>query len=326
MDKVSIIIPVYNVEPYLKECLNSVINQSYKNIEIIIINDGSTDGSKKICETYANLDRRIIFIDNHNNKGVSYSRNLGINYATGEYILFIDSDDFIDKKYVYFLMKNIDDKEISICNISDDYVLKKIVKKRNIKKSFTGNFYEDFYVLRDLLRGPVAKLYKTKIIKKNNIKFPMDITVGEDQIFNFKYYNYTQRYGFIDKGLYYYKHRNIESLSSKKTEKVFIGATTKLKIEYDFFCEKKIKYGNKIILESIYRVIWNFFINTKMCTYNLLKERMMLLNKAINIETLNKNKLTLKEKIFYKIINNKSYKIIYIYCMFKRMLLKFRSI
>lgn len=98
MEKVSVIIPIYNVGLYIRKCLDSIVNQTLKNIEIICINDGSTDNSIGIVEEYAKLDNRIKVIDFKENKGVSIARNTGINQANGEYISFIDPDDFIDYK------------------------------------------------------------------------------------------------------------------------------------------------------------------------------------------------------------------------------------
>jgi glycosyltransferase involved in cell wall biosynthesis len=101
--KVSIIIPIYNMENYLEECIESIIEQSYKNIEIILINDGSTDKSEIICRKYQIKDTRIKLISSKN-KGVSNARNLGIEASTGEYISFIDPDDTVDKKYIEKLL------------------------------------------------------------------------------------------------------------------------------------------------------------------------------------------------------------------------------
>lgn len=104
--KISVIIPIYNVEQYLSQCLDSIINQTYTNLEIILINDGSTDNSKKICNQYKLLDSRIIVI-HKSNKGLSDARNTGIKIATGDYISFVDADDFIDENMYTILSKKI---------------------------------------------------------------------------------------------------------------------------------------------------------------------------------------------------------------------------
>ena len=103
MKKISIIVPIYNSELYLVECVNSIIDQTYKDIEIVLINDGSTDNSLKICKKFK--DNRIVIV-NKENSGVSDSRNVGIERSTGDYISFVDSDDIIDTHYIEYLAKN----------------------------------------------------------------------------------------------------------------------------------------------------------------------------------------------------------------------------
>ena len=104
--KISVIVPVYNTQPFLERCLQSIINNTYKNIEIICINDGSTDRSLNILNVYAAQDNRIILVNQHN-RGISAARNAGLNIATGEYISFIDSDDWIHPDYFKLLMQPV---------------------------------------------------------------------------------------------------------------------------------------------------------------------------------------------------------------------------
>ena len=111
---ISIIVPVYNVEKYISKCIESLINQTYNNIEIIIINDGSVDKTKTICEQFAHKDGRIILI-NTENKGVSHARNIGIKKAKGDYIGFVDSDDFIEKEMYEKLIYNARENNAEIC-------------------------------------------------------------------------------------------------------------------------------------------------------------------------------------------------------------------
>ena len=105
-DKISVIIPVYNVEKYLDKCIMSVINQSYKNLEIIIVDDGSTDNSRVLCDKYAKIDNRIK-VFHKKNGGLSDARNFGLKHATGEFIAFLDSDDWVDKDLYKILYDNI---------------------------------------------------------------------------------------------------------------------------------------------------------------------------------------------------------------------------
>ena len=110
---VSIIIPAYNAEKYIEQCIDSIISQTYKNIEVIIVNDGSTDNTLAICEKYAKEDKRIKIVKKKN-EGVSKARNDGIKIATGKYIMFIDSDDYIDDDYIEIMHKNIVEKKADL--------------------------------------------------------------------------------------------------------------------------------------------------------------------------------------------------------------------
>lgn len=186
MDLISVIIPVYNVEKYLNKCIDSVIKQDYKNIEILIVNDGSTDNSKEIGTYYEKKDERIKLI-NIENSGVSNARNIGIRSANGKYITFIDSDDYVEKDYVSELYKMCtkNKADISICGIQS-YAPKyeKILKKnKTINKLLTTE--EAIVAMLDerLYYANVwAKMYKISILK--NVEFDVNLKIGEDLKFN----------------------------------------------------------------------------------------------------------------------------------------------
>lgn len=213
MPLISIIIPVYNVEKYLSVCLDSVLNQTYKDLEIILVNDGSTDNSGVICDLYARKDNRIKVLHTDNN-GVSSARNAGIECANGELICFIDSDDTVEENYIDSLVNTwVEDKsDLVICNIKDIYP-NRIISKRKVGSRLTGVFREDYWKLIDLLRVPVVKLYNKDIIQKYSIRFPTYIHTAEDQILNFNYYSHVNSYSHVDESLYNYFYRNNNRLS-----------------------------------------------------------------------------------------------------------------
>ena len=124
MIKVSVILPVYNTEKYLPECLDSIINQSLRDIEIICVDDGSTDSSLQILKEYAEKDKRISVI-HKNNGGQGSARNVGLNHAKGEYITFVDSDDYITEDMIYYLLKFLEDNKLDVAMIADCYVYDK---------------------------------------------------------------------------------------------------------------------------------------------------------------------------------------------------------
>lgn len=169
---VSIIVPVYNTEKYLNKCLNSILTQTYKNIEVILINDGSTDNSLKVCKEYEKKDKRIKLI-NKENEGLSATRNLGILTAKGKYIGFIDSDDFIEEdmfKNLYEDMIN-NNSDISICEMTNS---EKYLKENKTTKVEVLNNKEAIFKL--LYDNEINNYAGNKLIKKEmfeNIKFPI---------------------------------------------------------------------------------------------------------------------------------------------------------
>jgi len=250
--KVSIIVPIYNSEKYLGYCLNSIVSQTYYNIEIILVNDGSTDGSINICENYANLDSRISII-NSTNCGVSHARNLGISYAKGKYILFVDSDDIIASKMVETLVTSIEmyNAEIAFCGM-------KIIKEKSrgeirvvdeFNSSMIGKecvlgekeFCENFpYLLLHtvILEGPCNRLYKSDILKNNNLLFQEDVSLGEDFIFNLKYYSHCKKYIFLSESYYYYRQHNGETLTNKYRPDMLANRIYLLEHYNDFMTQK----------------------------------------------------------------------------------------
>ena len=216
---VSIVIPTYNASSTIDRCINSVINQTYKNIEIIIINDGSTDYTEKIVSEYIKKDNRIKLINIKNN-GVSNARNTGIKYSQGKYIIFVDSDDYISKSMIEILVKaRLKYNTLAVCNY--EIFGKNMEKVEDICNdintdvlSINDNFYKLFYE-KNALKTPWGKIYDSKIIKDNNINFDTDISLGEDFIFNLIYIKFVKKICYIENQLYYYFRDNEMSLSQK---------------------------------------------------------------------------------------------------------------
>lgn len=222
MEKISIIVPIYNGEKYLHGCLKSLINQSYKNIEIILINDGSTDNTKVICEHYKQLDNRVKLI-NKNNEGVSRSRNIGIKEATGKYIGFVDCDDYISTD-MYEKLKIAIDKskaDMSVCKyeqtmkIYESMLNKKNSKKYKFKIISAYNAIESIYTSNDFAGYTWNKLYKKEIIDNNKIKFDENILIAEDNLFNFEYLLKCKSVIVVNKVMYYYFQHNLSATNKK---------------------------------------------------------------------------------------------------------------
>jgi glycosyltransferase involved in cell wall biosynthesis len=212
-DSVSVIVPVYNSEKYLHNCIESIRNQSYKNFELILINDGSTDKSGEICNQYALRDNRIRVIHAKNN-GPAAARNIGIENSKGEFIFFIDSDDFIENDALNLLIKSFRQHKADII-IGDFRKIKKgIVENRN-DISFSGNKLLTKQDIIDYSRSYLKKpnkyllfafswgrLFKSSIIKTNNIFFNPDLHTFEDVAFNFYYLTYTNEVYFLKETIY----------------------------------------------------------------------------------------------------------------------------
>jgi glycosyltransferase involved in cell wall biosynthesis len=226
MPKVSIIVPVYNTQRYLHECIKSLINQTYKDIEIILVDDGSTDKSGSICDGYAKQDKRVK-IFHISNCGLAHARNIGIDNVTGEYILFQDSDDYIElnmiKEMVNEAHKN--NSDLIICGYRkffekpEKVIIEKCYNKINYlnRKDFLNDFYKYFPISSNTAWG---KLYNTKTIKENEIKFIKGLSLIEDLMFNSKYYSKIDRIIVLNN--VYCNYRQVkDSLAHKFTENVF---------------------------------------------------------------------------------------------------------
>lgn len=206
--KVSVIIPVYNCEKYLGECIESLIDQTLQECEFIFVNDGSKDKSEEIIKKYADKDERIILI-NQKNSGVSVARNVGIKKASGEYIGFVDGDDYIDKYYYEKLYNNAKENYIDIifCNWrSNNNILELPFNKNEIlNEEYIEEFIYKFLLQYDSLNSVCNKLFSRKLIHDNNISFPIGMYMGEDARFNIKAFTYTKSVYYLDYVGYYYR-------------------------------------------------------------------------------------------------------------------------
>lgn len=216
--RVSIIIPVYNTEKFLKRCIESVLNQSYTNIEIILINDGSTDTSGEICDEFAKKDDRIITI-HQKNQGVSSARNTGLKYSTGQYIQFIDSDDSVNINMTNLLVHSIikNKCDIAVCGYSTigkekkDVVYPSSLFERN-------EFLIASYInqtVSPLIWGSCNMIFKKQIIDDNSISFNHKYFMGEDGLFTLRYLEYCNKVYIIGESLYnYYQYIPEERISA----------------------------------------------------------------------------------------------------------------
>lgn len=214
MDKlVSIIIPVYNAANYIYECLNSIQNQDYSRIEIIVIDDGSTDSTRDIITRYFQQVKVI----SQNNSGPSVARNTGIKESNGEFICFVDADDLISSNMVSSLVNGIKNNkaDFSICGIYMFNDQKKITKHVQVSKNNrvirgNENLFEELYPFFNTykINAPFGRIYKKDILIRNSIKFDEKLSLGEDSVFNMDYFSVIDSCYFIKDELYGYRRGN----------------------------------------------------------------------------------------------------------------------
>ena len=215
-EKISIVVPVYNAEKTIVRCVESLRQQIYPYIEIILVNDGSKDKSLELCQQLKEKDNRIIII-NKQNGGVSSARNTGIKSASGKYIMFCDSDDWVMEDYCSYMIEHVEDRHLVMCGfeeISDEQV--KFVGKENTDK-VEKILKKDFLKYREQGIGrPCNKLFELKIINEYNLTFPEDICLGEDLVFVMKYLKYmSSTIIFLHRKLYIYQNQEAITLSKR---------------------------------------------------------------------------------------------------------------
>lgn len=222
MKKVSVIIPVYNSSEYIEECLNSVISQVYTNLEIIVINDGSTDDSLDKILYLQKCDERIIVINNKN-RGVAYSKNVGIKYSKGEYLTFVDSDDIISSDFILNLVNKLEltDSDCSIGGIKSFYRDEEIVPSLGNVTIYTDQSKMKKALFHEFGGFLANKMYKASIVKKNKYLLNEDIFISEDLLFNLYYFDSCKRIVFDSSIYYFYRQHSSSSYNNLKSKRWF---------------------------------------------------------------------------------------------------------
>ena len=228
-DKISIIIPIYNVKKYINKCIESIINQTYKNLEIILVDDGSTDGSGKICDEFKKEDNRIVVI-HKKNEGVSSARNEGLKIATGDYIGFIDADDFIEEDMYFKLLSKIekDNTKMVVCNayLEDENENQVYDFKTNAKDVIDRHELMDRIMNDFVFQGYMwNKLYDRQLIYRDNdyLKFDCSISNLEDRLYNLELIDKNKKFNvsYIDEKLYHYIQRENSAIHNRYNDKYF---------------------------------------------------------------------------------------------------------
>lgn len=324
MDLVSIIIPTYNAEKTLNECLDSCINQTHSNIEIVLINDGSTDKSLEIASEYRKKDSRIVIFD-QKNKGQASARNVGLNNCKGEYVLFLDSDDWLQKDAVEILLRKISS------GVAADFVLFgfNIYRQGNLLRTpnpgdyiFTyGMAFREFQPIYRLMGSPCNKFFKRKYITKY---FPEDISYAEDAIFNYKNFKPGTKVICISDCLYNVRLSsggvNARYVPNKLKNSIYCHLVEETVLTA-YFSDADIEQIRKGSLSSFISVILLLASNTK---FDIFKKE---LDKAYEDEYFKEvlkveNVAKLHQRIFKKIAISRKKRTLYLYCKLLAVLRK----
>jgi glycosyltransferase involved in cell wall biosynthesis len=261
--KISIIVPMYNTEAYVSECIKSILNQTFKDIELILVNDGSTQKEESIALKYKNSDSRIKYIK-QKNSGVSIARNNGFEHSIGDYIYFMDSDDTIDEKF----LETSYNKAIS--SNSDVVFITGLFSQKEIPE-ITATITWSLLIKKDFL------------LKNSDVRFPENIQPGEDGIFSHKVFASTDKISINDKGIYYYRRheKNSYKFAKKDCSRVYeeipkwFDVLDKFYENHNLFPAKALHLARFIHHEPFGRLIgMNFNQEEKNGLKNLLSEYM----------------------------------------------------
>ena len=296
--KISIIVPVYNTEKYLVKCLDSLIHQTFDNIEIVCINDGSTDASLKILKNYESMDKRIKIIE-QTNKGLSEARNVGVKNALANYVMFLDSDDWIDVNACEVAYKTVIEHKADIVMWSyirefetkalpkkifdknDEFLVFEGKEAQMIQRRMVGLVGNELKIPEniDALVTAWGKVYRKDIIIKNNVKFIDTKEIGtEDALFNLYVLGYAKKIVFINEYFNHYRKDNMQSLTSNYKERLY----SQWKNLFSYM-EVYIKAND---LDATFQQAWNNRIALSIVGLglNIMQSKMSGLNKVREIK------------------------------------------
>ena len=331
MDKISIIVPIYNCEKYLKRCLESIINQTYNNLEIILLNDGSSDNSLKIIKEYKKKDNRIIVIDKKNT-GVSDTRNIGIQKASGKYICFCDSDDVLELKYIEIMHKTIKEKNVDLvkCNYKVIDENNKFISSGNVSdicyKYLNKNKIRDNIIPKCLI-GEIPCFSYLLMIKKDKllVEYPIDIAMMEDVVFYIRLLLSVNNIYVIDDELYTIMFNSEGATNNiKNYERNILNI-----LEVNTYIQKELESNNlknDINVENLninnLNAISDFIFKHYLLGDNTIKLCKQIRNdKFIDIiKNTNINKINIQRRIILILIKNKLFITLRLYFILRKVI------
>ena len=230
MSLISIIVPVYNAENYLHRCIDSVINQTYSDWELLLINDGSVDNSGAICEDYARQDRRIKYFFKSNG-GVGSARNLGLKYASGEWIQFLDSDDWISSECLDICLKEVVDNKLDILQYSHSIAYPDGTVTPLIKKT-TDVYDPASYIQHGTFNVSAGgNMFRKSIVDKCKIEFNQSLKLAEDQIFILNLIQHSSCIKFLANPMYFYFQNSLSAVHNQKSSDLIAACNELIKLK-----------------------------------------------------------------------------------------------
>lgn len=347
MIKISIIVPIYNADKYLNRCIDSLLNQTLKDIEIILVNDGSNDKSPSICNEYKIKDSRIVVIHKQN-AGVSSARNTGIKEARGKYIAFVDADDYVNSDMCNSMFNNIEKTNADMC--VSNYIIRKaekelvvnhklkesIILRENIIDKIVPSIIcgEDLKNKNNLVkfRGPVMYLYKKDTLVNYNLEFKVGLPIGEDFLFNISYMLKINKLA-VDQGSYYHYCINEESAIHTyrkdywEIRKILISEIKYLIKDQKIYasCKSRINF---MIMNYLIASIVQICNNALITSTDKLSAIKKITQDGLTENTLSKlsiKRISVRNFILLYLIKKKKNKIIYIYMLSVNRLINVKS-
>lgn len=295
---VSVIVPIYNVEKYLAKCIESIINQSHKNIEIILVDDGSPDSCPRICDEYAKKDKRIKVIHKKNG-GVSKARNDGIDIAIGDYLVFVDADDYLAQEYIDYMLGMVFNNNCEFGFSKNCYFSNNQEQINDNIIIVDSNKATALLLSQQVIVGCWNKIYKTSFLKSNNIYFSDKLFYGEGLNFIIKVANSTSKIAVGSKRVYFYRKNNSSSATSKfNIKKHYNGEKSLKEIQKNIDLKSDIVYRQYMIHYTLYclNAVEDLYTNKMHKTYKSDYKRWLQIindNKSIILKY---KELTRKEK------------------------------
>jgi glycosyltransferase involved in cell wall biosynthesis len=324
--KISVIVPVYNAEEYLKNCIMSVVRQTYDNWELILVDDGSSDGSLSIADLAAEKDERIRVI-HQKNAGPGAARNRGIKEALGDYVVFLDSDDYIDKNYFQLLVPKARINDVVFIDVCQIYGKGKLLKEEKMSqyKTWTKDRLIRSQMTGKVQWGGVRKAVSLRLLKENNIEYTLH-SIGEEALYSFRILYAADRIGFLDEKPVYFYVNHEGSQSKIKSSDPWGGAVECLKEYlqenglYEKFADTLNAFRATAAVVSLDRIARLYKGETcrknakvRICRFHMLYDK----ERGIDLDS-----MSYKAKIFVPFLMKGQYRLIFLCSWLKSLITK----